>query len=139
MCIFNQRCSLETWSRSRDSSRDPFLLVSVSKVSGLVSVSKAGNRCRCNRLSRCNRCGCIGPRASGGPVPRSLGRLFTFARYPLHSRIQQKRLITLLASNVLIQMNGEFPLISLIEGYQTCSILILELYICAPPPPTLNG
>jgi len=134
MCIFNQRCSLETWSRSRDESRDPFLLVSVSKVSGLVSVSKAGPA-----LSQCNRCGCIGPRASAGPAPRSLGRLFTFARYPLHSRIQQKRLITLLTSNVLIQMNGEFPLISLIEGYQTCSILMLELYICAPPPPTLNG
>jgi len=33
--------SLETWSRSRDSSRDPFLRVSVSKFSGLDSVSKA--------------------------------------------------------------------------------------------------
>ena len=32
--------SLETWSRSRDASRDPFFQVSVSKVSGLVSVSK---------------------------------------------------------------------------------------------------
>ena len=32
--------SLETWSRSRDVSRDPFFGVSVSKVSGLVSVSK---------------------------------------------------------------------------------------------------
>jgi len=32
--------SLETWSRSRDVSRDPFFRVSVSKVSGLVSVSK---------------------------------------------------------------------------------------------------
>jgi len=31
--------SLETWSRSRDVSRDPFSQVSVSKVSGLVSVS----------------------------------------------------------------------------------------------------
>jgi len=31
--------SLETWSRSRDVSRDPFFEVSVSKVSGLVSVS----------------------------------------------------------------------------------------------------
>ena len=37
-CNF-QRWSLETWSRSRDASRDPFFEVSVSKVSGLVSVS----------------------------------------------------------------------------------------------------
>jgi len=33
--------SLETWSRSRDESQDPFLEVSVCKVSGLVSVSVA--------------------------------------------------------------------------------------------------
>jgi len=33
--------SLEFWFRSRDESRDPFLQVSVSKVSGLVSVSKS--------------------------------------------------------------------------------------------------
>jgi len=32
--ISYQWWSLETWSRSRDSSRDPFLRVSVSKVSG---------------------------------------------------------------------------------------------------------
>ena len=32
--------SLETWSRSRDASRESFFGVSVSKVSGLVSVSK---------------------------------------------------------------------------------------------------
>jgi len=41
-CI-HQWWSLETWSRSRDASRDPFfevfVSVSVSKVSGLVSVS----------------------------------------------------------------------------------------------------
>ena len=41
-CI-NQWWSLETWSRSRDVSRDPFswvsVLVSVSNISGLVSVS----------------------------------------------------------------------------------------------------
>jgi len=40
----HQWWSLETWSRSRDTSRDPFfevsVSVSVSKVSGLVSVSK---------------------------------------------------------------------------------------------------
>jgi len=33
--------STETWSRSRDSSRDTFIRVSVSKVLGLVSVSEA--------------------------------------------------------------------------------------------------
>jgi len=38
-CCENQWWSLETWSRSRDSSRDPFLRVSVSKVSDLVFVS----------------------------------------------------------------------------------------------------
>jgi len=36
----HQWCSPETWSRSRDASRDPFFEVSVSKISGLVSVSK---------------------------------------------------------------------------------------------------
>jgi len=36
-----QRWSLQTWSRPRDESRDPFLLVSVPKVSGLDSVSIA--------------------------------------------------------------------------------------------------
>ena len=36
----HQWWSLETWSQSRDASRDPFFEVSVSKVSGLVSVSK---------------------------------------------------------------------------------------------------
>jgi len=35
-----QLWSLKSWSRSRDSSRDPFFEVSVSRVSGLVSVSK---------------------------------------------------------------------------------------------------
>ena len=35
-----QLWSLETWSRSRDVFLDPFLGVSVSKISGLVSVSK---------------------------------------------------------------------------------------------------
>ena len=74
-----------------------------------------------------------------GPAPWSLGRLFIFVRYSLGSRIQQKRLITLLANNVLIWTKSEFPLINLIEGYQTCSILMLEPYICAPPCPTLNG
>ena len=39
----NQWRSLETWSRYRDSPRDPFLWVSVWKVSGLVSVSKTLN------------------------------------------------------------------------------------------------
>ena len=36
----HQRWSLETWSRSRDASQDPFLRVSVvvAKVSGLISV-----------------------------------------------------------------------------------------------------
>jgi len=38
--VIHQWWSLETWSRSRDASRDPFFEVSVSKVSGLVSVSK---------------------------------------------------------------------------------------------------
>ena len=33
--------SLETWSRSQESSREPILQVSISEVSGLVSVSKA--------------------------------------------------------------------------------------------------
>ena len=33
--------SLETWSRSRDSSRDPFLRVSVSEVSGLKTLNIA--------------------------------------------------------------------------------------------------
>jgi len=33
--------SLETWSRSRDLSRDPFLRVSVSKVSGLETLNIA--------------------------------------------------------------------------------------------------
>jgi len=39
-------------------------------------------------LSRCNRCNCIGPRASGGPAPWCSGSLFIFARYSLRSRIQ---------------------------------------------------
>jgi len=39
-------------------------------------------------LSRCNRCSCIGPRASGGPAPCCLGRLFIFARYTVRLRIQ---------------------------------------------------
>jgi len=38
---FQQRCSLETWSRPRDLSRGPVLGVTVSKVFGHVSVSKA--------------------------------------------------------------------------------------------------
>jgi len=37
----HQWWSLEFWCRSQDSSWDPFLQVSVLKVSGLVSVSKA--------------------------------------------------------------------------------------------------
>jgi len=37
--------------------------------------------------SRCNRCGCIGPLASGGPAPWWLGRLFIFARYSLCTTI----------------------------------------------------
>ena len=39
--IPDQWWSLETWSRSLDESRGPYLRVSVSKVSGLISVSKA--------------------------------------------------------------------------------------------------
>jgi len=38
--------------------------------------------------SRCNWCSCIGPRASGGPAPWCLGRLFSFTRYTLRLRIQ---------------------------------------------------
>jgi len=38
-------------------------------------------------LSLCNRCGCIGPRASVGPAPCCLGRLFIFARYSLRAGI----------------------------------------------------
>jgi len=38
---FQQRCSLKTWSRPRDVSRGPVLGVTVSKVFGHVSVSKA--------------------------------------------------------------------------------------------------
>jgi len=38
-------------------------------------------------LSRCNRCGCIGPRALGSPAPCWLGRLFIFTRYSLRRRI----------------------------------------------------
>jgi len=37
--------------------------------------------------NRCNRCDCIGPRASGGPALWWLGRLFIFARYFLRTRI----------------------------------------------------
>jgi len=40
-------------------------------------------------LSRCNRCSCIGPRASEGPAPWCLVMLFIFARYFLLSRIVQ--------------------------------------------------
>jgi len=37
--------------------------------------------------NRCNRCDCIGPRASGGPALWWLGRLFIFARYFFRTRI----------------------------------------------------
>jgi len=33
-------------------------------------------------LSRCNRCSCIGPRASVGPAPWCLGRLFILPYTP---------------------------------------------------------
>ena len=36
-------------------------------------------------LSRCNRCSCIGPRASGASAPWWLCRLFILARYSLRS------------------------------------------------------
>jgi len=34
-----------------------------------------------------SRCGCTGPRTSGGPTPWRLGRLFIFARYSFRTRI----------------------------------------------------
>ena len=42
------------------------------------------------------RCSCIGPRASGGPAPWCLSRLFIFSRYRLRSITQQKQLINLI-------------------------------------------
>ena len=42
-------------------------------------------------FSQCNRCSCIGHRASGAPVSWFLGRLLIFARDNLHLRIQWKR------------------------------------------------
>jgi len=43
--------------------------------------------CSGSALSRCNRCGCIGPHDSGGPAPWWLGRLFIFAKCSFCTRI----------------------------------------------------
>jgi len=54
-------------------------------------------------LSRCNRCDCIGPRASGGSAPWCLRRLFIFSRYSLRSEYCKNSLeISLLAHNYLV-------------------------------------
>ena len=76
-------------------------------------------------LSRCNPCGCIGPRASGGPAPWWLDRLFSFARYPLRTRIVE-RLKNLIISKSLPCVN-ERLISPVIESYQTCSILMLSV------------
>jgi len=53
-------------------------------------------------LSQCNRCGCIGPRASEGPAPWRLGRLFIFARYSLPPIIVEKLINFIHKNNYLI-------------------------------------
>jgi len=60
--------------------------ISTRSSNFIISLHKV-RLCPGPALSRCNQCGCIGSRASGGPALWWLGRLFIFAIYSLRTRI----------------------------------------------------
>ena len=77
-------------------------------------------------LSRCNRCGCIGPRFSGAPSHGGWSGCLLLPDTLWARELWKGLQISLLANNYVVWMNNEFPLL-VIERYQTCSILTLSV------------